>query len=578
MTRRFRGIVLSDFNNANFVGYLANDPSPPGVEVIEAPFGQVCSLLENRDAPEWARKPDFAVIWTRPEAVIAEFRRLLEGERVEMGELMAEVDEYIERVAGVMDRVRFAFVPTWTLPPDRSAFASLEMKPGLGPNAALLRMNLRLVERLGEVSGLHVLNGEAWMRGPQPYSFKLWYLSKTPFANDVFQRAVSAIKAALRGISGQARKLLVVDLDDTLWGGLVGEVGWERLELGGHDPIGEAFVDFQRALKALTRRGVLLGIVSKNEEEVALGAIRRHPDMVLRLDDFAGWRINWGDKARNVVDLAEELNLGLQSVVFLDDNPVERARVAEALPEVLVPDWPNDRLLYRQALERLDCFDNPVMTEEDRERGTLYAVERQRRAVRRSVGSMEEWLESLGTTVVLEPLNSANLARAAQLLNKTNQMNLATRRVSESELMHWAETEGRAVWTFRVSDRFGDAGLTGLVSFEEADGSGRIVDFVLSCRVFGREIEATMLAVAVRHARSRGHHEIRAEYSPTSKNRPCLDFLRRSGLDEDDAVDGDGITFRWSCESAYPLPRQIRLVGGRDSVPEAVTEAARDVG
>ena len=149
----------------------------------------------------------------------------------------------------------------------------------------------------------------------------------------------------------------MLDLDDTLWGGIVGDAGWENLLLGGHSHIGEAFADFQRALKVLTRKGVLLGIVSKNDETTALDAIRLHPEMVLKMEDFCGWRINWLDKAHNVIELASELNLGLQSIVFIDDNPAERARVAEALPEVLVLEWPRDKMLYTRALFELRCFD-----------------------------------------------------------------------------------------------------------------------------------------------------------------------------------------------------------------------------
>ena len=154
------------------------------------------------------------------------------------------------------------------------------------------------------------------------------------------------LKAGLNGLDGRGRKLIVVDLDDTLWGGIVGEVGWEQLKLGGHDHVGEAFADFQRALKGLNRRGILLAIASKNEERVALEGIAQHPEMVLSLDDFAGWRIDWEDKAQNIADMVAELNLGLQSVVFIDDNPAERSRVREALPEVFVPEWPADPALY----------------------------------------------------------------------------------------------------------------------------------------------------------------------------------------------------------------------------------------
>ena len=177
------------------------------------------------------------------------------------------------------------------------------------------------------------------------------------------REAAADIRAAFVGLRGAAKKLLVLDLDDTLWGGIVGDAGWENLRLGGHDPQGESFADFQRAIKNLKRRGVVLALVSKNEESVALEAIRNHPEMVLKEDDFVGWRINWTDKARNIAELATELNLGLQSVVFIDDNPVERARVREALPEVFVPEWPEDKLLYASAFGQLRCFDAPPSVE-----------------------------------------------------------------------------------------------------------------------------------------------------------------------------------------------------------------------
>ena len=374
-------------------------------------------------------------------------------------------------------------------------------------------------------------------------------MSKSPFGNALLKEAVADIKAAVSGIAGRARKLIVLDLDDTLWGGIVGEVGWEHLQLGGHDAIGEAFVDFQRALRYLQRRGILLGIVSKNEEAVALEAIAKHPDMVLRLEDFAGWRINWRDKAENVVDLVAELNLGLQSVVFIDDNPAERGRVREALPEVLVPDWPADRMLYASALLSLRCFDAPAISREDRQRTAMYAAERERRTLQSTLGSAADWLRSLEVRVQVEPLHEANLTRTAQLLNKTNQMNLSTRRLTESELLAWANQPGRVLWTFRVSDRFGDSGLVGIVSLETEGERARIVDFVLSCRVFGRAIEETMVHVAVDHARALGAHEVRAEYLPTAKNKPCLEFWQqRSGFRQ-----REGIEFRVGCDAPLSL-------------------------
>ena len=214
---------------------------------------------------------------------------------------------------------------------------------------------------------------------------RLWYLGKIPYSDDVFGTVGREVVAATATIQGAARRLIVLDLDDTLWGGVVGDDGWESLRLGGHDSVGEAFVDFQRELRALSRRGILLALVSKNDEAVALEAIDRHSAMVLGRDDMVGWRINWSDKAANIVDLVASLNLGLQSVVFIDDSPYERARVRETLPEVLVPEWPTDPTDYVSTLTALTCFDTLTVSEEDRARTSMYAAERRRTLIKRMV-------------------------------------------------------------------------------------------------------------------------------------------------------------------------------------------------
>jgi FkbH-like protein len=276
--------------------------------------------------------------------------------------------------------------------------------------------------------------------------------------------------------------------------------------------------------------------------------------MILREEDFVGWKINWTDKAKNIVDLASELNLGLQSVVFIDDNPVERARVREALPEVLVPDWPEDKFLYPSALYRLRCFDAPALSREDLERTTMYAEERQREALQKQVGSIGEWLKSLEIKVRAEPLGPGNLARAAQLLNKTNQMNLSTRRLTEAELLGWTRQPGRAFFTVTVSDRLGDAGLTGLLSIEREGDVARIVDYVLSCRVMGRKVEETMVHLAVTTAREQGCKSVVADYIPTAKNKPCLSFWLATGW----TSEGDR-RFTWDAAEPFGLPEAIAL-------------------
>jgi FkbH-like protein len=551
-----RCLIVSDFNVANLRGLLANDPQAPAVEALVAPFGQVTELLVDAGHECWSSAPDAVIVWTQPQALIRSFARLVEFGEVTHEELLAEVDQYSASLLALAARVRTVFVPTWVAAPHQRGLGMLDLTHPRGQAGALLRMNARLVQNLADARGVFVLDGARWMAsvGKSAFSPRLWHMAKVPFANAVFAEAVADIKAALAGLAGRSRKLVLLDLDDTLWGGIVGDLGWEKLRLGGHDPIGESFVEFQRGLKSLKQRGVVLGLVSKNEESVALEALRSHPEMLLRPDDFAGWRINWEDKARNIADLVEELNVGLQSVVFIDDNPVERDRVRQVLPEVLVPDWPGDKLLYAQALAQLRCFDLPAISAEDQGRTQMYVADRARKDLAQSLESVDDWFRKLEIRITAEALTQANLTRAAQLFNKTNQMNLATRRLTAEQLWEWARQPGRRLWTLRVADRLGDSGLVGIVSLDGQAGRGEIVDFILSCRVFGRRVEEAMLHVAARQARSDGLAALAARYKPTPKNKPTLAFLERSGLERQDAG-----SYAWNLEREYPAPALVTL-------------------
>jgi FkbH-like protein len=551
-------VLVSDFNLQNLAGYAANDPEFPSLKPISTPSGQPVPTLLDPAAAHWQNRPDLAVIWTQPQSVVSAFNALLKYEPVPMREALEEVDAYCALLAPMSARVRYAVVPSWVLPSYRSLFGVLDMQTEIGLTNTLMRMNLRLAENLEKIPNIHVLNAHKWVEraGATAFNPKLWYLGKIPFGNEIFKEAVQDIKAALRGMLGYGRKLIIVDLDDTIWGGVVGDLGWENLVLGGHHHIGEAYVDFQQTLKSMKNRGILLAIVSKNEAQTALEAIKNHPEMVLRLDDFAGWRINWQDKAQNILELMSELNLGPQSAVFIDDNPAERARVRESLPEILVPDWPEDPLLYPATLLGLRCFEMPSLSREDLSRTAMYLSEKQRRALKKSVASPEEWLRHLAIRVQMEELHPANLQRATQLLNKTNQMNLSTRRMSEAELMAWAEPKHRRLWTLRVADRFGDAGLTGIVSLEIQDRKAQLVDFVLSCRVLGRKIEETMLSMAIHHALALEVEEVYARYIPTSKNKPCLEFFKNLAP----RFHQQGEFFIRDVEHPFPLPEHIELV------------------
>ncbi|MBF0624640.1 MAG: HAD-IIIC family phosphatase [Magnetococcales bacterium] len=563
--------LVADFTVDTLAAMLRNDGAEPTLEVTIAPFGRVVPelmALASRDAAD-APATDPVLVWTRPEGIIGIYHQALEGQPFEIPALLEEVDRFADQLLAVAARGSTVLMAAWTRPAHHRGLGLLDWQPGMGLRYALTAMNLRLAQRLAEHPGCHLLDTERWVStaGPRSLNIKRWYLSKVWYAGEVFQIATAEIKAALATLQGCGRKLLILDLDNTLWGGVVGDDGMEGLVLGGHDPMGEAFVDFQRTIKALSRRGILLAVVSKNEETVALHAMDNHPEMVLRREDLAAWRINWQDKAANIRDLVAELNLGLQSCVFLDDSPFERARVRETLPEVLVPELPESPLLLVPMLEALTCFDPRSLTPEDRQRQQMYQAERHRRVAQGQSGDLHAWLHGLGMTVTALDLNAVDLARAAQLLNKTNQMNLITRRLAEAELLAWCREDQRHFWTFRIGDRFGDAGLSALVSVEipgKGESVAHLVDFVVSCRVFERGVEESLLAFSVAWIRERYGHVVRLEarFLPTAKNLPCLRFFReRSGFEEQGPGNGNGAqaVFVWQLERPYPLPSHITL-------------------
>ena len=544
-------LLLSDFNIGLLGRYAANSEAFAAYACTVAPYGQVFQTLSVPPAEGTAA----AVIWTTPGGVISSFAKAAEFESVNAEDCLAEVDHFADLLADFTRGMRFAFVTSWLMPPVHRGYGMLDWRAGIGLSHLLARMNLRLAERLSAESNVYLFDAARWMTaGGVHAAARMWYAAKVPYRNEVFENAVRDFGAGLRAIQGESRKLVVVDLDNTLWGDIVGETGWSGIRLGGIDYLGEAFRDFQRALRSLTRKGIQLAIVSKNDETVAMQAIDEHPEMLLRRTDFSGWRINWNDKAENLQSLVAELNLGLSSVVFIDDNPAERDRVRSACPDVLVPEWPADPCAYVSALLALDCFESAGVTVEDRTRTSMYVAERERRGARQETASVGDWLQRLQTRLRYAPVTKDQIARVAQLYNKTNQLNLSTRRMTATEILNWAGCPGRAMFAISVEDRFGDLGLSGIVAVEVTDEGGQLLDFILSCRAMGRKVEEAMLHLAAEELRRLGARTMQVAYIPTERNRPTLDVLAASKL-----VKCGRHEYRFELSNAYDAPIEISI-------------------
>jgi len=543
--------LISDFNVEPFARCLRTAPHGTALSVDVYSYGQMYQAL---NCVAGANEPLVIVVWTLPERIIPSFSKALDFEHVEFSTCLEEVDAFADSILALSASHSSVFIMSWVMSADQKGYGLLDWRPGLGLHNLLAQMNVRLATRLGASRNIYMLNSEKWIHGSLPPSRKLWHAAKVPFANAVFEKAAYDLLAGIRAISGQSKKLVIVDLDQTIWGGVIGETGWEGIQLGGHDHVGEAFREFQEALKALTHRGIQLAIVSKNDESVALEAIDRHPEMALRRDCFAGWKINWQDKAANVAALVKELKLGLDAVVFIDDNPAERERVRSAYPEVLVPEWPSDPSSYVTALRGLACFDTAALSNEDRTRTAMYVADRERRDIKNTMESNADWLRKLETRLLVSPVATFNIARVSQLFNKTNQLNLTTRRLSEKEILAWAEHTDHTLLAVSASDRFGDMGLVGIVGMSFDSVTSHLSDFILSCRVMGRQVEESMIHLAIEEARKRGFNTLLAQYVPTPRNRPTLDVLRRLAF-----IENERYVFRYDIHTHTFTPDGIDI-------------------
>jgi FkbH-like protein len=417
--------------------------------------------------------------------------------------------------------------------PARPSRGILDAQAAGGQAEAIREINAGLRRIAAEFSGVHVFDYDALVASYGRGRYRdeqRWAAVKLPMKADAMLPLAEEWVRHLAPAAGRSCKVLVSDLDNTLWGGVIGEDGVSGIKVD-REYSGIAWWNVQRALADVKRRGVLLAIASKNNREDALEAFRSHSGMLLTPADFAAERINWNDKPANLREIAAELNVGLDSLAFLDDNPTERERVRRELPEVTVIELPGDPMGFAEAVRRAPVLERLSVSAEDAERSRYYADQRVRAAAMGSASNVEDFYRSLAQEVEIEPLTDATLARAAQLTQKTNQFNVTTRRYSEQKLAEIAAAPGWSVQTVRVKDRFGDNGLVGVIVTSRQGAACEIDTFLMSCRVISRTVETAMLAHLVETCRAQGVERIRGWFLPTAKNAPASDLYRKHGFE-----------------------------------------------
>lgn len=400
-----------------------------------------------------------------------------------------------------------------------------------------------------------------------------WHRAKLPFALEMAPLYADHVCRILGAMRGKARKCLVLDLDNTCWGGIIGDDGLEGIRLGQGSAEGEAFLAIQAYALSLKARGVVLAVVSKNEEDAARLPFRKHPEMLLKEEDIAVFIANWTDKASNIAHVAERLNIGRDALAFLDDNPAERARVRQMLPEVAVPEVPEDPALYPGVLAQSGLFETVALSAEDAKRAEQYRQNAERAVALEQIGDYDAYLASLDMVCDIAPFDAVGRARIAQLINKSNQFNLTTRRYTEADVARFEADDGVFDLQVRLADTFGDNGMISVVMFRTGPEEWVCDTWLMSCRVLKRRVEEAVLAAVAEAARAAGAKRLVGEYIPSPKNKMVAGHFETLGFAAAGTPAG-GEGTRWVLElDAYTAPAlPLRLTGTR--APKMVQEAA----
>ncbi|MFH1916024.1 MAG: HAD-IIIC family phosphatase [Nanoarchaeota archaeon] len=358
---------------------------------------------------------------------------------------------------------------------------------------------------------------------------KLRYLGDIYIDPDYMPKLAEELMGYVKPFSSKNRKCIVLDLDNTLWGGIVGEDGFNNIKLDDKAP-GNTFMEFQKYLLGLHKKGIILAICSKNNEEDAMKVIKEHPYMVLREEHFACIKINWDNKVNNIIEIAQEINIGLDSLVFIDDDPMNGAMVRENLPQVLVVDLPKDSALYVRTLKEISDFNTMQLTKEDFQKGQMYYQQRKRTELKIKMKDIDDFLKNLNLEVKIEPASDFTIPRISQLTKKTNQFNLTTKRYTEEDIRSFVNQSNFKVFSVGVKDKFGDNGLTGVLILEMRKDEYIIDTLLLSCRIIGRNVEKVLLKYAVDVAKEEGVKKLVGLFTPSEKNVQVKRFYPDHGF------------------------------------------------
>jgi FkbH-like protein len=515
-------------------------------EIYAAPFNRFQEEIIDNKSKLYKFKPEIIFFFVELESLLEE-NFLIDFTRHEEKILLEEIDRIVELLndllAKLSETTDSMIIFSNFITPTFSPLGVLDNKRAIGLKRFYRMINDKLETQFQNDSTIFIFDFDetAGRFGKNEYINYPMYYRGSLLLNEKFLPEVSnGLMSYIKPLKGRNRKCIVLDLDNTLWGGIIGEDGLDGIKLNINYP-GNHFVDFQKAILSLFKRGIILAVNSKNNEADALEVFRKHPYMQIKETHLAAYRINWNDKVQNMIELAEEINIGLDSMVFFDDNPVERARVKEALPDVKVVDLPKSPALYKKTLEQLNDFNTLAITKEDLTRGEKYYFRKQREGIRKKVQSIDEFIKTLEIVATIKQADKFALPRVTSLINRTNQFNLTTRRYTEAQVEEMHKNSAKFnVYILEIKDKFGEEGIVGVAVVDKEDKTAWQIDtFLMSCRVIGRKVETAFLTKIINDAIAAKAQEIKADYLPTKKNPLVKDFYQDHKFEvEEELADG----------------------------------------
>ncbi|UCE12254.1 MAG: HAD family hydrolase [Candidatus Heimdallarchaeota archaeon] len=502
-----------------------------------APFNRYHEEILNDHSGFYKFNPDVVFLFIELESLLDD-KFIMKFPQLKPEDKEAEIDRIIKDIKLLLDTLsrqsKALIIFSNFIVPTFTPFGILDNKQEIGLKSFYRYINIRIEELFQADKQIYIfdLNEVVSKYGKDSYKNSPMYYRGSIVFDELFLPRVSyELIGYIKALKSKNRKCIVLDLDNTLWGGIIGEDGLEGIKLNVSYP-GNEFIDFQRSLLSLNNRGIILAVNSKNNLEDAFEVFHQHPYMLIKENNLAAYRINWDDKVQNLIELAKELNIGLDSIVFFDDSPAERAHIQMSLPDVQVVDLPSSPALYRKTLEDLNDFNTLSLTSEDLQRSEMYHARRKRQVLEEQVPSVEEFIKSLEIVAKVQYTNEFSLPRVTSLINRTNQFNLTTRRYTENEIHQmYANPQKYFIYTLQVQDKFGDEGIVGVaIVRKESDEKWVIDSFLMSCRVIGRKIETIFLYKILKTAKQHKVKILEAEYIPTKKNSLVKEFYPEHGF------------------------------------------------